>query len=525
NLCLAQSANLKVDITVTDDISGFRANTPTDIQYKWVQKGTDPASVSWKSPTTPISIINNQKTVSFSETNSVDKGIYILHVKAIDYAGNEFTKVSGEYNLCNYSVLPPALSAAPSTGWVKDKVVVTITPKDAEETVYYSLDENAPKDTWTKYTSPIDITENKTVWAYAKSAANIDSAASSISITNIDKTVPTVSIDTDNAVPYKSIEASITATDLGGSNVKEINYAWVETSITNVPENGWTALSPIGNILPAYGVDISSAKRLFVKVIDNAGNEYVTYKDYTLDNTAPVVNITTDNTKPLKSVTVQTTATDANEVAKKEYIWTDELATKPTTGYTAYTTDTLPIYAPGTTGNKKVWIKVTDKAGNVAEASKVFKIDNTAPTVSITTAKDVPYKVVAPRFTKTDNLSIATNIEIYYQWAEENAPQPTQNYILLTLDNIPDYNNANTSGKKTLWIQAIDEANNISYVNKTFTIDNTNPVITVSSKDLKTNKITVHASVTDNVDTVTNTNLKLRYKKNVEATYTEINAD
>ncbi|MEG0283150.1 MAG: hypothetical protein RR662_08250, partial [Clostridia bacterium] len=159
NMYLAQIADLTLNITAEDSISGFKANMPANVQYKWIKSGTQPDATPWTNA--PLNtFVDNAKAVSFSVTNSVDKGLYTLHVKAADYAGNVSTKLSEEYNLYNYDILPPTFVVTPATGWVKDKVTLEIHHNASEtgEEIYYSEDPNADKTTWTKYTAPIEIT-------------------------------------------------------------------------------------------------------------------------------------------------------------------------------------------------------------------------------------------------------------------------------------------------------------------------------------------------------------------------------
>ncbi len=123
------------------------------------------------------------------------------------------------------------------------------------------------------------VTANGTYYFYVKDASgNVNKK--SIAVTNIDKTIPTVSISpnggsyTKDNYANKSISIRLSASDAGGSGLSTLQYAWSSNGSTE-PSSGWTNFSNGANST------ISSAAGkyyLWTKVTDRAGNRATNVK-------------------------------------------------------------------------------------------------------------------------------------------------------------------------------------------------------------------------------------------------------
>ena len=101
---------------------------------------------------------------------------------------------------------------------------------------------------------------------------NNASAVATTSITNIDKTAPTVTIN-PNGGSFNTREVSVTVTgaDAGGSNIKTTQYAWSNSNTTE--PTGWTNFTNGTAIKTTLNGGISY---LWLNIKDNAGNRCAT---------------------------------------------------------------------------------------------------------------------------------------------------------------------------------------------------------------------------------------------------------
>ena len=482
-------ADIKINITAKDELAGF-SNLNNPVKYQWVAEGSLPAK-EWQTLSLN-SFENGAKEITGQVINNTLKGKYKLYLKVTDSVGNEVIKESGIYNLYNYEMKEPTFTVEPTADWVKDKVTVTINknPSEPEEEIYYSFDKTENTTTWQKYSNPLEINENKTLYAYAKSKAGKTSVIAECVINKIDKEAPSLEF-AQVEMPVKNIKVKFNTEDLK-SGIKTINYAWVDESINSEEKvEKWNALNSLETReLPVYNNEGKTGnKKLFIKVEDNVLNKTVMSKTYTFDNTVPTIEITSNKTI-CKSILPEFNVRDNSGKVKYEYAWTEVGAIKDNIIFIDPEKEPLKEHGQGLNKEEKFWIKATDSVGNTHIESKVFTFDNLKPELNIITetGKDIYYSKVLVRF------NISTPREelesIKYKWteiSEINVPQDAEAIRSVELTGIPSYENNKTTGSKKVWIIATDKAGNQAVESKiiNFDFDLPNVVFNTNNKEIR----------------------------------------
>ena len=157
-----------------------------------------------------------------------------------------------------------------TTDWVKDKVTVTVNANDGGTGVAaYKLNNNA----W-QTANEFEITENGTYTVYAKDAVCNESAGTSFTVKNIDKTGPEVNLAIDpNTWTNSTVKIIATAKD-DESGLAEKAYKF---------DNGdWNDLSKF---------EVKDSKEHTVTVRDKVGNETTqTIKADKYDDVKPIIS-------------------------------------------------------------------------------------------------------------------------------------------------------------------------------------------------------------------------------------------
>lgn len=192
-------------------------------------------------------------------------GTYQCKVKVADIAGNSTT--SSATAIATTGVGAITLAASPST-WTNSNVAVTITYPTEITTKQYSLDGT----NWSTYTTALSISTNgTTVYAKGLDVAGNQAAQATLTVANIDKTIPTVAYGTNGGSGLSQASTTVTLSDAGGSllNTATLNYVWDTQGVT-APVSGWTTFS---NGATLTKVDTGSGTYyLWIKGSDNAGN-------------------------------------------------------------------------------------------------------------------------------------------------------------------------------------------------------------------------------------------------------------
>ncbi|MEG0283103.1 MAG: Ig-like domain repeat protein, partial [Clostridia bacterium] len=405
----------------------------------------------------PLNTFNsNDKNVSFSVTNSTDKGTYTLHVKATDYAGNTSTKISEEYNLYNYDILPPTFKVTPATGWVKDKVTLEISHSASEtgEEIYYSEDPNTDKATWTKYTVPIEITDHKTIYAYVKSITGKLSAVSNYEIKDrIDKVAPTISI-ASKSVKTNSIALKATVTD----NVVGVDLTALKCKYKKNAETTYTDINAdtTGNItIP--NLTHNTLYNLELTYTDKAGNVATitdTATTLLLDTPAITIDKTDANWYKQKIATIDYKSHKDNVT----YKYKKDAEAEITASITA-TNLTVPVTF---TSNGSISATVTDGTNILTANASITNVDSAVPVILTTTAKNISQQTADINIVTTENLSGIVKYMYRYgtdvnaaPWTEKTSTATTIDISLTNLTQLTAY---------SFEIKAVDKAGNESAV-------------------------------------------------------------
>ena len=165
--------------------------------------------------------------------------------------GNGYA-ISGTKAITTVNITKPTITLS-TTAPTNKSITATITyPEITGLTKQYSYDNK----TWTTYTAPLTIDTNKTIYARSidsKNQGSDSTRVASLSVTNIDKTPPTVTHTIKNK-KAKSVDIVITATDNNG--IKSIANV-TTTGITKTDTNTYT---------------VTKNQDYEFKVTDNAGN-------------------------------------------------------------------------------------------------------------------------------------------------------------------------------------------------------------------------------------------------------------
>ena len=298
---------------------------------------------------------DNQQTWTVARTKEVtSNGTYTVYVR--DKAGNVANK---SITVNNIDKTLPTVNITPSTkNWTKENITLTISVNNAQESL--GLDDKPYSWDGTNWgtSTTKEITTNGTYTIYVKNKVGTI-VEKSITISNIDKTAPTVNVTSNTTNWTKgNVTLTVTATD-NQSNLSEQPYSWDKT-------NWGTSTTKEVTANGTYTVYVKDK-------VGNIANKSITVSN--IDRTAPTINVTSNTINWTKdNVTLTITATDnegGSGLDDKPYSWD---------GTNWGTSTTKEVTANGT-----YTAYVKDKAGNVANKSiTVNNIDKTLPTVNIT---------------------------------------------------------------------------------------------------------------------------------------------
>ncbi|MBR7107428.1 MAG: C10 family peptidase, partial [Lentisphaeria bacterium] len=250
----------------------------------------------------------------------------------------------------NYSPAPPMiLSMTPSTtAFTNGSVTVTVKFSDNAYSKYFSFDGIH----WEEYDKHVQVNSNGTLYFRAENRAGISSAIEKYVVSNIDTTMPTLTVS-GNPEAWTNQDAVLklnAADDLSG--VKSVSYSMDDETWNN-----------------GTSVKITENGTLYIKVTDNAGNEFSSKVEITnIDKEKPELFLSGNpETWTNQDVTICAEAADLlSGIALIEYSFDQK---QWITGSEAALSD-----------NGTVYFRVTDNAGNITPGSiTVDKIDKVAP--------------------------------------------------------------------------------------------------------------------------------------------------
>ncbi|MCF2137529.1 MAG: Ig-like domain-containing protein [Candidatus Thorarchaeota archaeon] len=422
-----------IDLSVTD------SHTIAQVLYNW--DGSSNATLS-----APYDV----------STAGLSEATHTLHVYARDAAGNW---IGTTYSFVIDDTAPSIVLNAPADG--AEIISGTVIDLDIVEAntlsdVHYHWDSN----TNTPLSSPYDVSTaglsegSHSLTVYAQDAAgNWNQHVYSFVI---DDTAPVITLvsPSNGSLITSSTTIDLSITD--SNTLNQVLYNWDETSNT-------TLSSPYD--VTAAGLS-EGTHWLYVYAQDAAGNEASSKYQFTVDDTAPVILLNSpSNGSEIQSGTlIDLSVTDSH----LDYVWynwdggTNSTLTSPfdiSTSGLAEGTHLLTVYAQ-------------DEAGNQAQETYPFLIDDTSPTITL--------------LSPADGSEIKSGTIISLNISENNTLETTlYNWDGGSNSSLSSPYDVGTSGlaegTHTLHVYAIDCAGNGQHSVYTFIIDDTAPTITLES--------------------------------------------
>ena len=263
----SENATIKTTITAKDT-GGSNLNK---LQYAWSQSNTT-------EPTGWTTFSNGQE---IEKSDITEPGTWYLWTNVTDVAGNRATNIKVSNGFMIGSNLEEENMITFDTnidGWTNKDV--TVTPKyGANLTQNRILTSTGEEGIDYQITGTQVIVKNSGI---AVTATAQDIAGNTVKATmiiyNIDKEAPIVTLTTNGGnyiMPSDGnakIETVITAEDVGGSDLKTLEYAWSQSNTTEPTE--WTKFNNGEEVIKS-DITVAGIWYLWVRVTDNAGNSNI----------------------------------------------------------------------------------------------------------------------------------------------------------------------------------------------------------------------------------------------------------
>lgn len=351
------------------------------------------------------------------------EGVWYLHYKIIDIAGNIKTGYFGPYNIDTTN--PSGILSPNFSTWTNSPtLLIGFDPSDSGGSLvkqwrYRTSSTNGVSwNLWSSYivgdvNGFINLT-GQYVW---KIEVEITDNANNIGTIQsgsyqIDTTVPT-GVFTPNSKPWtnSNIVVSFTPQDSGGSGLKQCRYA--TSSDNGVTWGAWGSYI-LGNNTATITLSSESEWKIKAEVTDNASNISTFISGtYQIDLTAPTIVFSPNGDAVPKLIhDVVVTATDIRSgvaPASLKYVWSDSTIT-PITGWASFNNGDTVSYT-GVTGSYYLHIQASDNSGNVISTrSQAFNfIQISFDEFKITDIKDPTWKSV---FVNSDETLTGTTFPI-----------------------------------------------------------------------------------------------------------------
>lgn len=280
---------------------------------------------------------------------------YTFLVKAKDTSGNVSAGVAKAVSTAA-DTFPPKVTISPAPGTYTTTQSITLTA-DEPGTIYYTLDGTNPTTASAIYSTPISISENKTIKYFAKDTVGNSSTVESATY-NIDITAP-------NEV------TNLQATNIGE---KQATLTWTaSTSIDIAGYEVYNGASLLGSTtLSNYSVTNLNANTVYtVKVVskDLSGNKsagvsatFTTLADTTAPNEVTSLQATNINENSLTLTWIASTSADiaSYDVYNGETLLGNTTnASYPVNGLSMSTTYTFTVKAKDLSGNISAGASIT----------------------------------------------------------------------------------------------------------------------------------------------------------------------
>lgn len=254
---------------------------------------------------------------------------------------------------------------------------------------------------------------------------------------------------------------------------------------------------------------------LSVVVTDAFGNSTTKRVRYTIDKEAPVIKTDAVNDTNNTNVTLGMEFTDNY----KGSTYNVHVVRKDASGKVAYEGNVKKGAWTGTSANTElvfseegdylVTVSAKDKAGNTADKKELsFRIDKTAPVLSITGVNDVQNSSVTATMSVDEAFSFAfnnsaaqnTKIDVTITKKTDSTAESTVKTLATGDFSTGNPHTASYTfaedGEYTITMDAIDASgNSATQMKKTFKVDSKAPVITVKATDKDSRSVESYASV------------------------------
>ncbi len=437
-----------------------------------------------------------------------DSGETKIEARSIDRAGNVSPTVSKIVKLDK--VVPNFLLSANKTSPTNKDIIITAIGTDSHSGVKRIKDNNGK---WHNKTE-IKFTVNKNgkyTFVVEDNAGN--ETEQSITIDNIDKTAPTVSLSKDSGDYALSHSTKITATD-NESGIEKVEYAW--TTDLSFPTSNF---KEIKNYKSISTPNSTGNYFLHVRATDKVGNsKNLTSGEFRIDNNKPSIEILpsqktwSNEISPKVIVIDNESGVDASNL---HYIWskgTDKPEDKNQDWVNFINGEKITLDKDG---KWYLHIRASDKAGNVVYIhSRVFQRDTMAPSkpmiiLSEITGKNDWYNKL-PNFTiklgKDEGAGSGVSHVLYRvnggKWKTYNDPV-----------------NIRETGLMVIEAKTVDRAGNASEVSKsTLKIDTEGPIIRLSENgnDSTAESVSTKVTILDNMSGVNLKSLKYMWSANMK---------
>ncbi|NLC67926.1 MAG: DUF5011 domain-containing protein [Clostridiaceae bacterium] len=458
--------------------------------YQWTQSVAFPGmdDAGWV-------LLYNGGSKTYSSTVSTpagQNGTWYLHVKSSDSFGNTGGNTSSAFFLDN---TPPMLSFSPNSeegGKRSVDVELNITDNyttDIEDfTIKYLISSN-PDEGWddTSWSTSSSINfqlENKTgvFYIYVKV---YDSAGNAATLRSggfkLDNTGPEGSIDIEKDYTNDtSISVVLTSSDF--TPPVEMSF-----SIDNGEWSDWEEFTT-SKVLEIPGTE--GEHTVSVKFRDALENESSIYSD----------SIVYDITPPEVVDVTYSTEEWTNKPVKVTIVLSDNFT--PADEIVITNTNNNPFFEFQKNGS--FTFEFRDLAGNQGNYYvEVNNIDKEAPSIWFDpdgTSANERKQSVSATINASDNVTSSEEIEMYYQWSQ-NDTSPSQDWIALAPGDTVEKSEGD--GNWYLWVRAVDKVGNERTVRSNrFLLDNTPPVGTITYSTTKRTAQPVTATLHTNEEVI-----------------------
>ena len=314
---------------------------------------------------------------SFVIPTSISTGQHMIQLWAADDKGNMSVPVTVYFNVGSDTTPPDATHQITPSSWTKGNVDIALKVTDSQSGVKNVTLPNGQVVT----TTNINFTATNNGNYKFILVDNVGNSREYIvTINNIDRTVPTITVNPKDSNWAQEIEVKIDILD-NQSGVKYYKYA-----VTDSKDTPTTWSENIASVNGKLTIDTETEKYLHIIAEDNVGNitsDNVT-GPYHIDKTAPSISVNPKASDWAREKQVQVSITDGGAGFKHyKYAITDN-KNLPTTWSEniAKANDTITI---NTETEKYLHIIAEDNVGNITSDNVTgpYLIDRTNPTIQV----------------------------------------------------------------------------------------------------------------------------------------------